>query len=248
MILAGGAAARGDLVVTTPPVVPVGAVESVLGTSRGPRLVVQRAFAPGSYVVVPGDAVASVEEDGGHRVRWLVSRLRPADLLRQGAYRRELGRLVPDVFPPAPPEPAAPGAEAAARQGVAAALAGDPLIAGGDLTVDLCYGVAFLEGWVYTVAARVQATLLARTTPGVWEVRNRLVSDEELRVVVRQALRAHPDAGAAVADFRLDLGRLSVSLRPEAPPAAGAAVRAAAGALLGVRRVDVAPWAPARGA
>jgi hypothetical protein len=234
---------EGDLVVTAAPVQPVGKVERALGTSRGWRLVVERAFVPGSYVVLPGEDVLAVETEAATGLRWVVSRTGPAALLGAGAYRRELGHLRPDPFPGAPAGPPALD-DRAARLALAAALRADPLIAGeggSEVTALVRHGVAVLEGWVRTVAAKVQAHRLARAVPGIWEVRTRLASDEETRVSVGNALRGQRGLAASVAGVEVDLGAVVIRLEPGAPPAATAAVLGAARSAPGVRTVAAAP-------
>ena len=71
----GPALQPGDLVITSPPVEAVGRVDRVLETSRGQHLVVERAYAPGTFVVLdgagltPGDAVAAAPGGGSERLR-----------------------------------------------------------------------------------------------------------------------------------------------------------------------------------
>jgi hypothetical protein len=239
----------GDLVVTASPVQPVGKVERALETSRGLRLLVERAFAPRSYVVLPGEDVLAVETEAATGLRWVVSRLGPAALLGAGAYRRELGHLRPDPFPGAPGAPGAPAGppaldDGAARRALAAALRADPLIAGeggSEVTVRVRHGVAVLEGWVRTVAAKVQAYRLARAVPGIWEARSRLASDEETRVCVGDALRARPDLAESVDGVEVDLGAVVVRLQPGASPAVIAGILEAARAAPGVRTVAASP-------
>src|SRR5262245_30687130 len=99
-----GALRAGDLVVAGPAVdraEPVGRIESVLATSRGTRLVVERAYAPGTYVVLDGTGLApggavfdlpgAAPEAGGPR--WVVTAGRPGALPAGAVYRRVLGRL-----------------------------------------------------------------------------------------------------------------------------------------------------------
>lgn len=229
------------------PATPVGTVESVLATSRGLRLIVERAFAPNSYVVLPGESVDAVDVEGDQTpaqepcaVRWVVTHRQPADLMAAGVFRRVLGRLTPDPLPaPALPTPDDRGARAQLEQ----SLVNDPLTAGGDLVVRVRHGVAILDGWLHLVAGKVQADRLARTTPGIWQARNRLVSDEELRVVVRNALRALPGAGRLVADFRLELGRAFVLIQGATTSADAEAARRATSAVRGIRAVELHPAA-----
>jgi hypothetical protein len=234
--------AVGDLVISAPPVEPVGVVERILPTSRGLQLLVQRAFAHDSYLVLPATGVAAVEDDLTFGLRWIVARGRVADLIAAGMFRRALGRLRPDPFPASRPgQPAVVDGvdDVGAARSIDLALAAHPLTGGSDLTVRVRYGVSVLEGWVPTVAGKVQADRLARTTPGIWEVRNRLMSDEEGRVLVRDALRARPHVAAAVADFRMALGRVVVELLPDAPVAVEEEVRQAVSAVTLVRQASV---------
>ena len=52
--------------------------------------------------------------------------------------------------------------------------------------------------WVRTVAGKLVAERLARTTAGVWEAKNRLVSDEELAALARSRALADPQLAGAV--------------------------------------------------
>jgi hypothetical protein len=232
-------AAVGDLVITAPPVEPVGVVERVLPTSRGAQLLVQRAFAYGSYLVLPASGVAAVEDDADLGLRWVVARERVADLVAAGVFRREVGRLRPDPFPAGRPGLPSEGDDAGTAQAIEATLATDPLTGGSDLAVRVRHGVAVLEGWTRTVGAKVQADRLARTTPGIWEVRNRLISDEEGRVLVRDSLRARSHVAAVVADFRIVLGRVVVDLLPGAPAAVEEEVRQTVSAVALIREAIV---------
>jgi hypothetical protein len=224
-----------DLVLSAPPgeaATPVGEVERVLETSLGPRLLVARAFAPGRYVVVAGDEVDGVEEEGVADVplRWATVRLPVDTLIGRGTFRREMGRLRPDPLAPGPPP--APD-DARSQDQLAAALRADPLVnaGGAEVTLRVRHGVAVLRGWVRTVAGKVQASALARGTPGIWTARSVLFSDEEIGVGVQAALRAREDVAAGVEGYRVDLGAVVLRLHPAASPAvAGWAVQAALGA------------------
>jgi hypothetical protein len=225
----------GDLVLSAPPgeaVTPVGEVQRVLETSRGPRLLVARAFAPGSYAVIAGEEVAGVEveeEEAGAEapLRWVTVRTPPATIVARGTFRRELGRLRP-APPDSPPVPD----EAPSQARLAAALRADPLVSlgGADVALRVRHGVAVLRGWVRTVAGKVQAFALARGTPGIWATRGALHSDEEIGAGVRAALRARPEVAGAVSGYRIDLGTVVLSLHPAAAPeVAGRALRAVQG-------------------
>ncbi len=225
----------GDLVLSAPPgeaVAPVGEVERVLETSRGPRLLVVRAFAPARYVVLAGEEVDGLEEAGEGEVslRWVTVRIPVDAIIGRGTFRREMGRLRPDPLAPGPP-PVPDDARCQAL--LAAALRADSLVSLGDADVALRvrHGVAFLRGWVRTVAGKVQAIALARGTSGIWAARGALHSDEEIGAGVRAALRAQRDVAAVVGGYRIDLGAVVLSLLPEAPPeVTERALRAAQGA------------------
>jgi hypothetical protein len=245
----------GDLVISEPPVEAVGRVDAVLETSRGRRLVVERAYAPGTFVVLDGAGLTPAGAVGGapgapgvaatqEGPRWIVTAARPAALLAGGVYRRVLGRLQPDPLAPGRGAPEAPADDAVVREALAAALRADDLLAGSEVRLAVRHGVALLEGWVGTVAAKVQAYRLARGTPGIWEAYARLASDEETRLVVRDALRAHPDLAAAVGAVAADLGRVTVTLLPGAAPAVAAGITAVAGGVFGVRAVAARAAAP----
>ena len=251
---AGPALRPGDLVITSPPVEAVGRVDRVLETSRGQRLVVERAYAPGTFVVLdgagltPSDAVAAAATGssgdpggGGFAApgpRWVTSAARPAALLAGGVFRRVLGRLQPD--PSATGAPAAAlappaGDDDAIRDALDGILRADPLIAGGEIRLAVRHGVALLGGWVPTVAAKVQAYRLSRTAPGVWEAQASLASDEEIRLLVGRALRARPELAAGVSGLDVALGRVTVALLPDTPAALATGVLRAVRTVPGVR-------------
>ncbi|MGH2354594.1 MAG: BON domain-containing protein [Chloroflexota bacterium] len=216
--------------------VPVGRVESVLSAATGDRLLVERAFRRETYLVVPADSIQAIEEDDAFGVRWLIAGVRPADLIAGGVFRRTMGRLMRDPSPPGLPPALDDAASLAALQ---EAMASDPMTAGGEVTLAVRRGVALLDGWISTVGGKVQADRLARATPGIWAVSNRLTSDEELRVVVAGHLRSLPEAAAQVVDFRLALGRLVLRLTSDASDATSRDVEQAGHAIPGVRSVDV---------
>src|SRR5579883_3402392 len=110
----------------------VGEVERVLETSHGVRLVVQRAFFRGRFVVVAAD---DIEQAGTDRLglRWIRLRVALPTLLARGTYRRVMGRLARDPEPlPLPP---APADDTVARAELGAALAAHPLLADSELTL-----------------------------------------------------------------------------------------------------------------
>jgi hypothetical protein len=227
----------GDLVLSAPPgeaVTPFGEVQRVLETSRGPRLLVTLAFAPGSYAVIAGEEVAGVEveEEGPAEapLRWATVRTPPATIFARGTFRRELGRLRPEPLAPGWP-PGPDDVQIQAR--LAAALRADPLVSlgGADVALRVRHGVAILRGWVRTVTGKVQAIALARGTSGIWATRGALHSDEEIGAGVRAALRARSEVAAAVSGYRIDLGTVVLSLHPgAAPEVAGRALAAVQGA------------------
>jgi hypothetical protein len=239
----------GDLVVTAPPVAPVGRVDGVLSTSRGVRLVVERASAPGTFVVLDGAGLAPGEPVSGPDApetepRWEVTAVRPEELSAGGVFRRVLGRL--QAVPPASAGGAGvagapPADDAATRESLAALLRADPLLAGSEVQLSVLHGVARLTGWVPTVATKVQAYHLARTAPGVWAATTRLASDEETRLVVRDALRARPDLAEAVGGVEVDLGVVTVVLLPDASPALTAPILELVAGVPGVRAAAARP-------
>src|SRR6266542_333637 len=156
---------------------PLGRVDSVLGARSGTQLVVERAFQPGRFTPLAAERVEVSDYDPEADLRWHVVGIDAAAAARLPVYRRALGRLTPDPLQVISP---APGDDAATTQSLAAILASDPLVGMAETRVRVTHGVAVLTGWVQTVGAKVAADRLARTSPGVWDVKNRLVSDEEL--------------------------------------------------------------------
>jgi hypothetical protein len=232
-----GPFAPGDPVLTADdPPRPAGKIESVLAARGGDRLLIERAFSPGTYASVLVTQVASTEEDAAAGLRWHRLQLTWAALARTGVYRRTMGRLTPDPQPVTlPPQVDDAAALASLRQ----ALRDDPLTADGEISALVVHGVAFLAGWVRTVGAKVVAERLARTTPGIWEAKNRLLSDEELAAAARRWVRANPLLLAATERVRVDLGRVTLHVRRDAPAAAFAAAQDLAGALPHHRGVEV---------
>ncbi len=215
---------------------PAGRIQRVLSARSGARLLIARAFAPGSFLVAAASDVVSTTFD--ETIGVPLHRLRPtlADLLAGGFYRRRVGQLAPDPMP-APPSPSLD--DAAATAALTRDLAEDPLVAGGDVRVVVRLGVAVLDGWVGTVGAKIVAERLGRTTPGVWEVINRLVSDEELVAVVGSALRSDPRAAAAVRGVSVDLGRVTLTLASSDQSSDASVPRRLCEPVPGVRSVSV---------
>ncbi len=220
----------------TPDREPVGEVERVLETSHGVRLVVQRAFFRGRFVVVAAD---DIEQAGTDRLglRWIRLRVALPTLLARGTYRRVMGRLARDPEPlPLPP---APADDAAVRAELGTTLAAHPLLADSELTLHVTHGVAVIDGWVRTVGAKVASERIARETRGIWAVRNRLLSDEELLAAARRQLTAVPDLARAISELRLDLGRAALVLRHDTPPEVVAAAERVMKQLPGLREVTI---------
>lgn len=213
----------------------MGKIDAVLGARSGERLLVERAFQPGRFTPVVTSDVAASEDDATTGLRWHRIAVPPGELARLPLYRRVLGRLIPDpvqLLPPNLPE------DTAAQTALQAAVQEEPLTAGADLAVRVVHGVAVLEGWVRTVAGNLVAERLARTTAGVWEAKNRLVSDEELAALARSRALADPQLAGAVAHIAAGLGRVTVHLSPGATAAAARAAHDL-GKLPGCREVVV---------
>jgi hypothetical protein len=208
-----GRVCSGDYVVSADEL-PIGRVESVLGASSGDRLLIVRAYLPRSYAFAPTTDVCGFETDPGTHLRWHWLAVTAQGLVARGIFRRDLGRLVRDPFPvPTLPAPDDRSSAAVLRQ----ILEEDPLTAGGDFQVAVQRGVAVLGGWLGTVAGKVAAERLARTTPGIWDAVNRLHSDEETNAALRARLRERLDIAPAVRDVRVSLGRAVVILVPGRP-------------------------------
>lgn len=216
----------GDLVLAlvetgAPARAPAGKIESVLMANSGGRMLIERAFFPGRYVVAPVADVSATEYDAAADLRWHHLRTELAEVIRRGVFRRELGRLTPDLLPSsAPPTPD----DAAAMTSLRQAIDGDPLTGDGEITLRVARGVAVLDGWVRVVGAKLMAERLARTTSGIWEARNRLVSDEELRARVGDHVRSASSLATCVTGIEAMLGRLTLVVRaqPEGTAAADA--------------------------
>ena len=189
--------------------VPLGKIDAVLPARSGARIVVERAFQPGRFTPIAAADVAGSEDDPATGLRWHRLALTAADLAHLPLYRRDLGRLVPD---PLRHLPTAPAPDQATREQVTAALGSDPLTAPSELGVLVVHGIALLDGWVQTLGAKVVAERIARTTPGVWDVKNRLISDEELAALARSAALADPALAALIDSIKVDLGRVVVRL------------------------------------
>lgn len=228
---AGDLTLAGDAVPT-----PAGKVLRVLDARSGARLLIARAFAPGWFLVAAASDVVSTISDELIGVSW--HRLRPtlSELLAGGSYRRSMGQLAPDPMPAPPPQSLD---DAAATAALTRDLAEDPLVAGGDVCVHVRLGVAVLDGWVGTVGGKVVADRLGRTTLGVWEVVNRLVSDEELVAVVGSALRSDHAAAAAVRGVSVELGRVTLTLTRSDQGSDTGVLRRLCETVPGVRSVSV---------
>jgi hypothetical protein len=215
---------------------PAGKIQGVLPARSGARLLIARAFVPGAFVVVAAADVVSTTFDEAIGVP--LHRLRPTltELLANGSYRRRAGRLAPDPTPaPLPPSLD----DAAATAALVGDLAGEPLVAGGDVRVHVGHGVAVLDGWVGTVGGKFVADRLGRATRGVWEVVNRLISDEELVAVVGSALRSDPRAAAIVRRVLVELGRVTLAVASSDRGVDTSVPRRLCAAVPGVRSVSV---------
>lgn len=210
------AVAIGDLVLASGEA-PVGEVEAVLPTSRGTQLVLKRAFFPGVYLVAQAEGIEASEEDPELGLRWHRLCASAEGILGRGRFRRVMGRLTPDPYPSLPPPPLD---DAAAAKSIARALAADPLIGpeSGEVQVRVSRGAGSLRGWVRLVGLKVTAEQLARSTPGVWYVRNWLFSDDELRGAAMRWIREQPALAARVRDVKVSLGHATITL---SHPAAG---------------------------
>jgi hypothetical protein len=207
----------------------------VLGARSGDRLVIECASYPGRFIALAATEVASSTDDTVTGLRWHRLRLGAADVAHLPVFRRALGRLTADqvrLVLPAPPD------DDALRVALQDTLDLDPLTADADLTIEVAHGVALLDGWIHTLGGKVVAERLARTTPGIWEAKNRLVSDEELAALGRQHALADPLLADAIDHLRADLGRLRVHLLPGTRAAARHA-RDVLGQVPGCREVTV---------
>jgi hypothetical protein len=91
---------------------------------------------------------------------------------------------------------------------------------------------------VGTVGAKIVADRLGRTTAGVWEVVNRLVSDEELVAAVGSQLRGDPRTAAAVRGVTVELGRVTLAVAGAGQEPDERALRRLREAVPGVRSVS----------
>jgi hypothetical protein len=207
-----GEIAAGDYVLSArPDLRPVGRVDVVLEAASGTRLVIARAYARGSFVVAAAVELAGSEVSSETGLRWHVLGVPVESLEARGIYRREMGRLTRDPFPTVF---GAPRDDAEAAGEVRRALAEDALTRDGEITVRVRHGVAVLEGNLGTVGGKVAAERLARTTPGIWDVVNRLSSDEELGAAVRGRLRFEERVAEGVRDVVARGGVVEVTLLP----------------------------------
>ena len=192
---------------------PLGRVDAVLHARSGGQIVVERAFQPGRFTPLPSERIAASEYDPTTDLRWHLVDLDAAGVARLPVYRRALGRLTPDPLQIIPPPP---GDDAAVTRDLERFLSEDPLVGAADAEVRVVHGVAVLGGWVHTVGAKVAADRLARTTPGIWDVKNRLTSDEELAALARQRVLEDPAAAGAIERIASELGRLTVQVTADA--------------------------------
>ena len=230
----------GDIVVAAPPgETPIGRIDSVLAARGGARLVIAVAYFVGRYVAIGEAEVAGTSVDTSTSLRIHTLRLDAAAVRRLPAYRRVLGRLMPD---PSLAVPSSYPGDVAAQSALDQALSDDPLMADAAVQARVRYGVAVLTGWVRSVGAKVAADRLARTAPGIWDSRNRLQSDEELTALARRQVVAAPDLARAVQRITVDLGRVSVEVDPASGVDPDATARRLA--LDGARDMAVVPAAP----
>jgi hypothetical protein len=192
---------------------PAGRVERRLPSKQSDRLLIERAFGRGTYLVARAanvvDVVPLEPVEGAAGARWLHLSDTLAALYAGGVFARATGYLTKLPYIPAPPPPPD---DARALAALEAALRDDPITAGGDLSLTVTHGVALLGGWTPDVGAKVHAERLARKTPGVWEAINSLLSDEELGALVRQRLLEDAGARSSVLSVSCQLGRVRVAL------------------------------------
>jgi hypothetical protein len=198
------------------PPLPVGKIDAVLHARAGDQLVIERAYQPGRFTSLPATQVIKTT-DVPAGARWHEVDVDAAHLAQLPVYRRVLGRLTGD---PVRLLPAAPPDDAAARQALLQAMREDPLTAGADLQVHVRHGVVFLSGTIASVGAKVIAERLARTTPGIWDARNSVISDEELSAVARSRALADPHLASVVEEIKVEGGGLYLRLRSTAGPEA----------------------------
>ncbi len=186
-------------------------MDVVLELASGTRLVIARAYSRGSFVVATTAELAGTETDSETGLRWHILGVTPETLAARGVFRREMGRLTRD---PLPTMFGSPRDDAEAAADVQQALAEDGMTRDGDITVRVQQGVAVLEGGLGTVGGKVAAERLARTTPGIWDAVNRLVSDEELGALVRGRLRVEGLVADGVQDVAAHGSVVEVTLLP----------------------------------
>ncbi|MER3406381.1 MAG: hypothetical protein C4289_15460 [Chloroflexota bacterium] len=105
-------------------------------------------------------------------------------------------------------------------------------------------GVVTLHGVVPTERDRIAAERIARDTPGVWDVVNHLVSDEQIERAVGEALRSDPVTAAYAA--RITYSSLAGHVALIVPAGIDqAAVERVVRAVPGVRGVTVQASGPA---
>ncbi len=97
--------------------------------------------------------------------------------------------------------------------------------------VAVCDGVAFLSGYVRTLLRAVDADLLAHQIPGIVEVRNDLIIDDDLKQAVVNALRRDPHLHIVDLSVEAELGTIRIRGRAASP-------EQCALALLTARRVE----------
>ncbi len=97
-------------------------------------------------------------------------------------------------------------------------------------------GVVYLSGYVATTAHKARAESDVRPVAGLEQVENHLHSDEELRMLVAEALARDADLAHYLFDIRSTQGFLRLDGQVETADLAHAAVRLA-GSIFGVRAV-----------
>jgi|GEM_PF-823895 hypothetical protein len=190
----------GDIVVDREQT-PVGIVNAVIRPPSGVRLVVALAGLRDRYVVVPASHLSGVVEPPFGPVTRVVSSGMRLDILGGPVFRREMGRLVPEVArveqvqfpPPAGWEAADNQTRAEVRAGLAEAM----LTAGEPVDVDAWHGVIHLHGRISTDAGAIEALRIAHGAGGVWHAVSTVISDEALRMRLRRHVQVS-DVGASV--------------------------------------------------
>src|SRR5262249_44516284 len=97
---------------------------------------------------------------------------------------------------------------------VAGALEKDPVVralAIDALDATVRYGVVTLRGHATTPESRARAEEVARDVPGVLRVENRIVSDDEIRAAVGEALARDPRTSGADVRIAADHGVLTLT-------------------------------------